>query len=1396
MMHLNRSGCSRVSPGGPPLLVQLVFAMVALAGSLSAAPYMPASFLPVTEVAAPGSFQIAGAGSPVPIHHSADDAVVVGVAAEALRGDVERVTGQIPVVSTAQPSSSKAILIGTLGQSDLIDGLVAAGKLDVSAIQGQWEAYIAAVVESPLAGMDRALVIAGSDRRGTAFGVFGLSEAMGVSPWYWWGDVPVVQKASLHVGGGVFHAPSPAVKYRGIFINDEDWGLEPWARQTFDPVGDVGPTTYAKVFELLLRLHANYIWPAMHPSTRPFYTVAGNREIADDYAIVMGTSHHEPMLRNTLEYSESTLGPYNYWTNRQGVADFWEQRVVETAGQENIYTVGMRGLSDGSIAAPAGTTTTQKRDMIQNVIIPDQRQMLSEHVNANPTQVAQVYVPYKEALLQYQAGLQLPDDVTLVWPDDNHGYIRQLSNSAERARSGGSGVYYHLSYWGAPANYLWLLTTPPGIVRSEMLKAWDYGARRIWIANVGDIKPGEIGMEFFLRLARNPEAFRDFDQHAWFAEWAGRTFGPTHADAIAGLMEEYHRLNIAVRPEHLSRTSSGFDFTGNGDEAQRRLDAFAALQAAADGLYAALPAEQQAAFYEMVLYPIRGSHLHNRKILLAERSRLWASQGRAATNALAAAAQAARSALQGETTFYNQSNAGGKWKGMITSTTTGAASAPFLMPATGTYGAPAVAGLGVAVEGSASPVPEGTAGVLPAFNPVADAEYFIDVFNTGSAALAWTAQASHPWISLSQSNGEGDARIMVGVDWEKVPRGHAIPGTITIQGAGSSRTVKVASFYPLSLNPATLPAAVENNGSLVIEAEDFTSFSDRADGAGWRRVDGAAASGDGMSVQPLTIPSIDPSEVLANSPSLTWRFHAFERGSTRIRMECLPTHRITSEHPGCRYAISLNGDIPRIVDIDADENSGAWSVNVLRAAAHGLSYHVISTAGIQTLQVWMIDPGVVLDRIHVTLQPGGFEAEAMVASHTAGRVYRSFAEAEASGGEAVALESVNVGDQMTLELPAVATGSFDLKLRVKQSTNRGRIQLSLADSAAGPFVNIGPELDLYSATAGYADLSPIRVAFAAPGNKFLRFTVTGRNSANTSGQSWITADRIGLVATNSPPPSLIESENVSRTGTAGRTLRVFSDAAASAGAAVALESTTVGDQVTFSLPGVAAGAHDLTVRVKKHSNRGMVQLAVADAAEGPFTNFGGIVDLYGASEHFADLPTMRFTAASAGTKFLRFTVTGRNAAATSSWIAVDRFNLQPVDAGLSLQPVQDWRWKYFGTFESQDDAADDADPDHDGLCNLLEYACGDHPTMTNAAPWHGFLAEDRLGITFPRRRDAVDVIYRVRASGDLATETEIWSSANVPYPGGESGSVMTTVFDSESTLDHRARFLRLEVLRP
>ncbi|HEU5069558.1 MAG TPA: glycosyl hydrolase 115 family protein [Verrucomicrobiae bacterium] len=1221
---------------------------IALTVVASGAPFWASSFLPLSDTNGVGSLPLVAGGQSAPIYYSANDATVVGIAASALRDDVQRVTGVTPPLSTNTPAATtNAVFVGTIGQSALIDGLIAAGKINVSSIQGQWESYLATVVTNPVAGVSRALVIAGSDRRGTAFGVFGLSEAIGVSPWYWFGDVPVMPRAALYVGAGTYTEPSPGVKYRGIFLNDEDWGLNPWAEQVFDPSGQIGPTAYARIFELLLRLRANYIWPAMHNVTKAFYTVPGNQDMAENYAIVVGTSHHEPMLRNTSEYNPTTLGAYNYWTNRANIYSFWEQRVIETATNETIYTVGMRGLGDDAMITPPGLTTQQKADELENFIIPDQRQMISDHVNPNPALVPQVFVPYKEALVLYQTGMQVPDDITLCWPDDNHGYIRQLSSAAERARSGGSGVYYHLSYWGPPKSYLWLLTTPPAMTCEEMMKAWDYQARRLWIANVGDLKPGEIGMEFFLRLAWNPEAFRNFDQHAYLAQWAARNFGATNAEAIATLLEEYYRLNISARPEQLNFTTSGFSLISNGDEAQLRLDQFAALTASANALYAQLPANQKATFYEMILYPIRGADLQNQKVLLAERGRLWAAQGRAATTNLALAAQAAQNAIFTETAFYNQTNAGGKWNRTMTVTTTGEAKAPYIMPTLGSHAAPAAAGLGVAVEGSANVLGTNT-GVLPTFNLSAGKSYFIDVFNTGTSAMSWTAQSSAPWITLTQTNGSTDARIWVGIDWAGAPRGYAVPGTVTIRGAGVTNTVNVKAFYPLSLNLAALPPAVENNGVVTIEAENYTSRQDSTNGVGWRKLTRACASRDGMTILPVTTAAIDPGAITSNTPSLTYQFHTFGAGAAVVQVGCLPTHKITSDHVGCRYAVSLNGDTPQIIDINADENSSAWSANVLRAMANGRSSHTIANPGLQTLKVWMVDPGVVLDKVTVTINSGVFEAEHL------------------------------------------------------------------------DFVTSGP-------------------------------------------------------------------------------YHAFSESGLSGDGAVSLDATGIGQYITFTLPHLDAGIYDLTVHVKAWNNRGIAQMAMGNSVNGPFVNLGGPLDFYTASVAYTNLVTLRFTNATAGPKYLKFTVTGKNASSSSYQVVLDNFTFVPVTTSAVAPSLGNWRMAFFGTTNNAGDAADAADPDHDGIPNLLEYAMGSYPTVSNGTWLAAAITNNHLAVTFNRARDQTDVSLRVKAASSLVElisgGTEIWSSAVAPDPGGLAPAAPVTVIDPEE-MTNTARFLRLSVAHP
>ena len=304
----------------------------------------------------------------------------------------------------------------------------------------------------------------------------------------------------------------PSVKYRGIFINDEDWGLRPWASKTFEPeTKNIGPKTYAKVFELLLRLNANLLWPAMHPGTTPFYNVPGNAEMAAAYAIVVGSSHAEPMLRNNVgEWDEKSMGHFNYITNKEKVYNYWEERVKQSKGNDAVYTLGMRGVHDSGMEGIKGP---KEAVPLLERIFNDQRGLIKKHINENVAAVPQVFTAYKEVLDIYDQGLKLPDDVTIVWPDDNYGYIQRFNNEAEKKRPGGSGVYYHASYWGRPHDYLWLGTTHPSLIRQEMMKAYETGADRLWVLNVGDIKPLEYSMQVFFDMAYDARPFKDIEIH-------------------------------------------------------------------------------------------------------------------------------------------------------------------------------------------------------------------------------------------------------------------------------------------------------------------------------------------------------------------------------------------------------------------------------------------------------------------------------------------------------------------------------------------------------------------------------------------------------------------------------------------------------------------------------------------------------------------------------------------------------------------------------------------------------------------------------------------------------------------------------------------------------------------
>jgi Glycosyl hydrolase family 115/Gylcosyl hydrolase family 115 C-terminal domain len=634
-----------------PVSVAILAAFLCGSASTFAESASPVSSLPaliplsLTETPKPGDFELATAARAADIYVAGEDFKVARIAADCLGADVERVIGTKPKIKNdARELSGAAVLIGTIGKSPLIDELVRTGKIETKPIVGQWESFVIATVTNPVPGVNTALVIAGSDRRGTAYGVFTLSEAIGVSPWVWWADVPPQKRTSLAIRATTLSSLPPSVKYRGIFINDEDWGLQPWAAKTFEPeTRDIGPKTYAKVCELLLRLKANYLWPAMHPCTKAFNIYPQNKIVADDYAIVMGSSHCEQMLRNNVtEYDEKTNGPWDYDQNRANILSYWQQRLEENGKFENVYTIGMRGIHDGSM--PGGGTAAEKVARLQRVI-DDQRELVAKAIDPDPATVPQIFCPYKEVLALYQNGLKVPDDVALVWPDDNYGYIRQLSNPQEQKRTGGSGVYYHISYWGAPEDYLWLCTTPPALIWEEMHKAYENGARKIWVVNVGDIKPGEIGLEFFLRLAWDIGPWNETAQPTFLADWAGRNFGKAHADEIAAVLDEYYRLNFPSKPEHLHLSQ----FTTNYGEINQRLLRFAQLVKKTDAIYEKLPREQRDAFYELVVYPVRGSASVNEMHLGGSSEQKSQAYER----------------IQTETQYFNEQLAGGKWRHIL-----------------------------------------------------------------------------------------------------------------------------------------------------------------------------------------------------------------------------------------------------------------------------------------------------------------------------------------------------------------------------------------------------------------------------------------------------------------------------------------------------------------------------------------------------------------------------------------------------------------------------------------------------------------------------------------------------------------------------------------------------------
>ncbi len=929
------------------------------------------------------AFTLASPRQTAAILYDASDAAVVKRAAELFAADVEAVTGRRPQVTSATGETGPAVIVGTVGGSALIRRLSEAGKIDTAPLEGAWERYLIQTVANPLPGIRKALVIAGSDRRGAAYGLFTLSELIGVSPWYWWADVPVKKHAALHVDAPPTYSQTPSVRYRGIFLNDEDWGLTPWASQTFEPErGNIGPRTYAKVCELLLRLKANYLAPAMHPVSTSFNQIPENKLVADTFAIVMGSTHCEPLLLNTAsEWDTKTMGPWNYDKNKEGINRVLTQRVRENSPYENVYTLALRGLHDGAMSTTL--PMHEKVRMLQQALL-DQRRILAENIDRPVETVPQAFTPYKEVLEIYSNGLELPDDITIVWPDDNYGYMKRLSGVREQRRTGRSGVYYHVSYLGVPHSYLWFSTTPPSLMYEELRKAYDTTADRLWLLNCGDLKGSEMQVSLFLDMAWDIGRFTADNVVSYPARWLAGIFGEAYYDRLEAMTREHLRLAFPRKPEYMGwgyhwnrfdhnceqLTDTDFSFT-NYDEAQRRLEAYRQLGARAEALLHEIGDEARPAFYQLVYYPLRGAELMNRMTLGGQRNRWYARQGRAATNAVRDEVQRCYDSLQVITRGYN-SLLGGKWNHMMSMRQNyDGVSAYFNLPHLATHDAAGAPRLALQVAG------EDVTGArafhaLPAFDNYLRRTYPVEIYNRGGGTLAWTAHASEPWVVLSKSAGKtaDEERITVGIDWEKAPSGNAVPAQIVFRAGEQSEKVLVSLFNPTAPSRAELRGIyVENNGCVSIPAAGCHRVREN-DRIKITAVEDLGIEGPALQLGDPTAPlQIFRSR---DVPCAEYDFYAFDAGSVDVYTYVLPTFPLHADRD-FRIGENTNTDTKYSVQIDDGalatpssshvEYSQVWFESVLRNCAVNKSTLHIDKPGRHTLRIRVGDPGIVLQKI-------------------------------------------------------------------------------------------------------------------------------------------------------------------------------------------------------------------------------------------------------------------------------------------------------------------------------------------------------------------------------------------------------------------------------------------------
>ncbi|MEJ5264196.1 MAG: glycosyl hydrolase 115 family protein [Bacteroidales bacterium] len=902
----------------------------------------------------PGYFPLVSHNTAATLIVSANDYKGVQRAVNDLKDDIKRVTDISPMITHKLSGKSKnAIIIGTLGQSEFIQQLINQKIISVEKLKGKWESYAIITLKKPLKGIDHAMVIVGSDKRGTIYGIYNLSANIGVSPWYWWADIPVLPQKEIYVKPLAYYSEEPKVKYRGIFINDEEPALGGWVREKF---GGFNHKFYEKVFELILRLRGNYLWPAMWGKAF-FVDDTLNGPLADEYGIVIGTSHHEPLLRAHVEWQKFGHGAWNYQTNDSTLRDFWRKSLEQRKNYETILTIGMRGDGDEPMTENANIALLER-------IVKDQRSIIEQVTKKNPADVPQLWALYKEVQDYYDHGMRVPDDVILLLCDDNWGNIRKLPLPSARKHPGGYGIYYHFDYVGGPRNYKWLNTNQIERTWEQMHMAYEYGVNKLWIVNVGDLKPMEFPIEFFLDLAWNPEKWNADNIDQYTIRWAEHYFGERWAPTIATGIKLYTKYNSRRKPELLS--SKTFNLI-HYREAERIVKDYEQLYFLEKSVYDSLPQPWKDAFYQLVLHPIEACSNLYKLYFSAAKNEWYYQQQRSTTNRWADSIKYFFMRDQQITEYYNHQLANGKWNHFMDQTHIGYTSwqqpDSNIMPPTYRYIPPKEALPGLWVEGSENFYPKHNVLFAPEVNSLQNSSFALEIFNRGQEPFSFSIRRSDNFVLLSKDSGTiiDEQRIHVWVDWSQVPLGKST-SRIWVEMNHQTVTIEIPLLHMDTLQLSSFKGFVATNGYVAMEAPHYQRAHAGKD-LKWKIIDNLGRTHSAMLVKPSVF-SFDT--ITDDTPYLEYRFYSTDTGKVTVETCLSPTLNF-NENNGLRYAISIDNEMPQIVNMNQTYTLKQWEKWVADNILKVTTRHHLTQNAEHTLKLWLLDGGIVLQRIVIDL---------------------------------------------------------------------------------------------------------------------------------------------------------------------------------------------------------------------------------------------------------------------------------------------------------------------------------------------------------------------------------------------------------------------------------------------